>query len=81
MLDVANIVFPGFDIMTLSALSVFERANIELGQARYDVRLVSETGGLVRSSLGLVVQTEKIGTTACPSENSPSPAFRVSSRK
>jgi transcriptional regulator GlxA family with amidase domain len=80
MLDVANIVFPGFDIMTLSAVSVFERANIEL-QARYDVRLVSETGGLVRSSLGLVVQTEKIGTTACPSENSPSPAFRVSSRK
>lgn len=64
MLHVGNIVYPGFDIMTLSALSVFEYANTHLEEPRYDVRLVSEGGGPIKSSLGVVVQTEAFDVTA-----------------
>ena len=64
MLYVGNVVYPGFDIMTVSALSVFEYVNAQLDQQQYDVRLVSESGGPIRSSLGVVVQTEAFGTTS-----------------
>ena len=63
MLYVGNVVYPGFDMMTVSALSVFEYVNVHLDEQHYDVRLVSETGGPVRSSLGIVVQTEAFGVT------------------
>ncbi len=63
MLHVGNLVYPGFDIMTLSALSVFEYANAHLDEPRYDVRLVSELGGPIKSSLGLTVETEAFGLT------------------
>ena len=61
MLYVGNVVYPGFDMMTVSALSVFEYVNVHLDEQHYDVRLVSETGGPVKSSLGIVVQTEAFG--------------------
>ena len=64
MLNVGNVVYPGFDMMTVSALSVFEYVNNHLEQQHYDVRLVSEFGGPVRSSLGITVQTEAFGATA-----------------
>lgn len=63
MLNVGNLVYPGFDIMTLSALSVFEYANAHLDEPRYNVRLVSELGGPIRSSLGLTVGTEPFDET------------------
>ena len=63
MLYVGNVVYPGFDMMTVSALSVFEYVNVHLEALHYDVRLVSETGGPVRSSLGIIVQTEAFGIT------------------
>jgi transcriptional regulator GlxA family with amidase domain len=44
--------------MSFAAMSVFEVANSELGEHRYDVNFLSETGGRVRSSAGLVVETE-----------------------
>ncbi|NWE48670.1 GlxA family transcriptional regulator [Pseudomonas gingeri] len=58
MLRIGFIVFPGFGVMSFSALSVFETANSLLGKPHYDVRLLSEGGGAVRSSVGIVVQTE-----------------------
>ncbi|NWE25871.1 GlxA family transcriptional regulator [Pseudomonas gingeri] len=58
MLRIGFIVFPGFGVMSFSALSVFETANGVLGKPHYDVRLLSEGGGAVRSSVGVVVQTE-----------------------
>lgn len=64
MLNVGNIIYPGFDMMTVSALSVFEYVNNHLEQQHYDVRLVSEFGGPMRSSLGILVQTEAFGVTA-----------------
>jgi transcriptional regulator GlxA family with amidase domain len=44
--------------MSFAALSVFEVANSELGERRYDVHFISETGGQVRTSTGLMVATE-----------------------
>ena len=44
--------------MSFGAMSVFEAANARVGTAHYDLRLLSESGGPVRSSSGVVVQTE-----------------------
>src|SRR5260370_42362652 len=49
---------PGFHVMSLAAMSIFEVANSELGEHRYDVHFLSENGGTVRTSAGLVVETE-----------------------
>jgi transcriptional regulator GlxA family with amidase domain len=55
------VTFPGFHVMSFAALSVFEVANAELGERRYDVHFLSENGGSVRTSAGLVVETEAFG--------------------
>jgi transcriptional regulator GlxA family with amidase domain len=52
------VTFPGFHVMSFTALSVFEVANSEFGERRYDVHFISETGGSVRTSAGLMVATE-----------------------
>jgi len=54
---------PGFQVRSLGALSVFELANKERGEAVYDVHLLSETGGSIRSSLGVSVATEPFDDT------------------
>jgi len=57
------LVLPGFQVMSLAALSVFEFANKEMDEPIYDVSLLSETGGSVRSSIGISVATERFGRT------------------
>jgi transcriptional regulator GlxA family with amidase domain len=57
------IALPGFQVMSLAALSVFEFANKETGEPVYDVRLLSETGGSIRSSIGVSVTTEPFDDT------------------
>src|SRR5260370_40630591 len=52
------IVLPGFQMLSVSSLSVFELANWEIGEPVYDVHLLSETGGSIRSSVGIGVATE-----------------------
>jgi transcriptional regulator GlxA family with amidase domain len=52
------IVFPGYQVMSFAVISVFEFANFEAGTPRYDVRLLSETGGSIRTSIGMHVGTE-----------------------
>ena len=54
---------PGFQVMSFAALSVFEFANKEMGEPVYDVRLLSETGGLMRSSIGVSATTEPLDAT------------------
>ena len=49
---------PGFQVMSFAVISVFEFANREIGEPVYDVHLLSETGGSVRSSSGISVATE-----------------------
>jgi len=63
MLRIGFITFPGFGVMSFSAISVFETANEVLGKPCYDVRLLSESGGPIRSSVGVVVHTEAFGET------------------
>ena len=55
MQRIGFIVLPGFQMMSVAVLSAFEFANVEMGEPVYDVHLLSETGGSVRSSIGISV--------------------------
>src|SRR5471032_2442949 len=58
---IAILVFPEFQILDLVATTIFEVANAQPGGPYYDVRLLSEHGGMVRSSSGVPVGTEAFG--------------------
>jgi transcriptional regulator GlxA family with amidase domain len=58
--NVGIIVRDGFQVMGLAATSVFEFANLTLGEETYVLSLISEHGGVVRSSLGLQLQTTEL---------------------
>jgi transcriptional regulator GlxA family with amidase domain len=58
MMRIGMIVVPGFDVISFAPLSVFDAANIVLGEQRYQVRILSEKGGSVRNSFGMEVVTE-----------------------
>lgn len=66
MQRIGFVALPGFQMMSVGALSVFEFANTNnaTGGPIYDVRLLSETGGAIRSSLGITVATEPFDDTA-----------------
>jgi transcriptional regulator GlxA family with amidase domain len=51
-------VSPGFQTMSLAVVSVFEFANMEVGKPVYDVHLLSEDGGSVRTSMGMSITAE-----------------------
>ncbi|MFZ6648841.1 GlxA family transcriptional regulator [Undibacterium sp. TJN25] len=55
------VVFDGFQSMSFAALSVFESANMMLEQPFYEMHFISEHGGLVRSSTGMVVDSKPFG--------------------
>jgi transcriptional regulator GlxA family with amidase domain len=55
--SIGFLVSPGFQMMSFAALSVFEFANAA-GATLYAMHIVSETGGPVRNSLGIAVETE-----------------------
>ncbi len=63
MQRIGFIIFPGFQMMGLAAASVFEFANLEAGEDNYDVHILSETGGTIRSSTGVTVGSEPFGST------------------
>lgn len=58
------VIFPGFQMMSLAALSAFEFANLTTPEPVYDVRVLSEAGGPVRSSTSLAIETAPIDDTA-----------------
>jgi transcriptional regulator GlxA family with amidase domain len=58
MQRVGFVLFDGFHIIIFVAVAVFEITNKTLGESRYDIRFLSEKGGLVRSSVGALVETE-----------------------
>jgi len=49
--------------MGFAAVSAFDSANIHLGEAAYDVHLLSETGGPVRASMGMDVMARPLDDT------------------
>src|SRR5215469_15506512 len=50
---------PNFQVLSLSTLSVFECANMLAPEPLYDLRILSETGGPIRTSSGLTLETER----------------------
>ncbi len=62
MQRIAYLLVPDFQVMVFSSLSVFELAN-HPAPGHYDLRLISEHGGNVRSSLGYSVSTEAFSET------------------
>lgn len=58
MRKVGFIVHPGYSPMSLAVSTVFEIANIHMGETVYDVRMLSDAGGPVRTSVGFEVMTQ-----------------------
>jgi transcriptional regulator GlxA family with amidase domain len=58
MLRIGFTVYPGYSVMAFAVISAFEIANAQREEPLYDIRLLSESGGPVIASAGIVVQTE-----------------------
>lgn len=63
MISVGFIVPEGFQMMGLAALSVFEMANRALDRQAYEISVYSVDGGLLRSSHGLAIETQRMRRT------------------
>jgi transcriptional regulator GlxA family with amidase domain len=60
MHKVGIVISNGFQLMALSTHSVFEFANLVVKEPHYELHNYSITGGLVNSSIGITINTEKI---------------------
>lgn len=58
MRDIAFLVYPGYSLMALAIVAGFEVANAMVDPDPYDLHYVSERGGSVRTSAGLMLETE-----------------------
>ena len=58
MQRIGFIVARNFQFMSFAAMSVFEFANLVTGESAYDIRVMSEHGGPIRSSMGVSIDTE-----------------------
>lgn len=63
MRRIGFIAFPDFQVLSLSTLSVFECANMLAQEPLYDLHILSEKGGPIRTSSGLTLETEAFGET------------------
>lgn len=64
MQRVGFVVYPGYSIMALAAVPAFEVANLMADEAAYEIHVVSEHGGPVRTSAGMILETEALGEIA-----------------
>jgi transcriptional regulator GlxA family with amidase domain len=64
MQRIGFVILPNFQMLYFAALSVFEFANISAGKQLYGIELLSEHGGMVRSSLGTMTDTVPFGDPA-----------------
>ncbi len=58
---IALVVYPGFQILDMVALTVFELANELSSQPRYEIAVVSADGGMVAGSSRVKIETQAIG--------------------
>ncbi|MDR6759447.1 transcriptional regulator GlxA family with amidase domain [Mycoplana sp. BE70] len=58
------VVFPRFQLMGFAAVTAFEMANVAVGETVYEIDLLSENGGEVKSSAGFGVLTKAFDDTA-----------------
>ncbi|MDP9809913.1 transcriptional regulator GlxA family with amidase domain [Rhizobium tibeticum] len=64
MQRIAVLLFPGFQMMSLAAISAFEFTNLELDEQVYDITYLSESGGPVPGSFGVTVETSRFDDPA-----------------
>jgi transcriptional regulator GlxA family with amidase domain len=64
MQRIGFVIQEGFQMIGLAAQAVFEYSNRVAGKAVYEIRVLSEHGGVVRSSLGMALQTERFSGRA-----------------
>ncbi|MGC6370411.1 GlxA family transcriptional regulator [Pseudomonas sp. K2I15] len=64
MVSVGIVLFPGFQVLSLSTSSVFEFANFVVGRPFYRVDLLSEHGGPIKSSMGFAIDSLAFGQQA-----------------
>ncbi|HEY4251820.1 MAG TPA: GlxA family transcriptional regulator [Roseomonas sp.] len=55
------VIFPNVQVLGFAVMTVFEMANLTLGEPAYAITLLSETGGPVQTSTGFRVETEACG--------------------
>jgi transcriptional regulator GlxA family with amidase domain len=60
MKRIGLIIFPDFQILDLVAITVFELANGQATRAQYTLEVLSENGGLIRSSSGVEVNSQAL---------------------
>lgn len=60
MRKVGMLLYPGFTVMCFVAFTAFEVANKRSAETLYDLRVLSENGGLLRSSFGMEVTTDPL---------------------
>src|SRR6201985_108064 len=58
MRDIAFLVYPGYSLMALAVTTGFEVANSMAEDPPYDLHFVSEKGGPVKTSAGMMLHTE-----------------------
>src|SRR5687767_5159530 len=61
MREIGFIFTDGFQTMGIAPMSAFEFANGELRREAYRVTVMSETGGTIRSSSGIGIETRMLG--------------------
>lgn len=57
------VLFPGVQVLSLAPLTVFDTANLHIGRPFYEVRVLSETGGPMRTSFGVTVDSQRFSRT------------------
>jgi transcriptional regulator GlxA family with amidase domain len=55
------VIYPGLQILSTAPVAVFETANQTLGKPFYEVVMLSETGGPIRTSAGFTLSSEAFG--------------------
>jgi transcriptional regulator GlxA family with amidase domain len=63
MRRIGFIAFQDFQVLSLSTISVFECANMLAQEPLYDLHILSESGGPIRTSSGLTLETEAFSET------------------
>lgn len=64
MISIGFLLHPGFSPIALAVATAFELANLQAGEPRYDMRMLSRAGGPVRASAGFAVDTELLADRA-----------------
>ncbi len=60
-MKIGLVLCPGFQPICFGAVAAFDVANKQAGKKLYDMRVLSEEGGLVASTSGMQVMTEALG--------------------